>query len=311
MRTLDPDLLRTFLAVAAAPSYADAGGRVNKTQSTVSMQMRRLEETVGVALFEKRGRRNEITPAGRELLEYAERIVRLNDEAIGRFLAPRIAGRLRIGIPDDYAETFLPDIFGRFAATHPTIEIEIDCRCSDELIGRVEGGELDLAIVTMNGRYRGARILFEEELVWTSAPDRLVEDVRPLPLAVWQPGCAWRALTIQSLDEAGIDYRIAYTGSSGIALGLTVRAGLAVSAMPRRFTANGLRILPPGDPLPRLGSFEIGMVRAEGADGEAVEAFVEHTAACFRALASGIVRATPGNPWDRVGGEARGHRATA
>ncbi len=286
MRSLDPDLLRTFLAVAEAPSFAEAGERVNKTQSTVSVQMRRLEELLGVPLFEKQGRRNVLTQRGRELLDYAARIVRLNDEAVGRFATPTLSGRIRIGTPDDYAETFLPDIFGRFAATHPTVEVAIECRQSEELVARVEAGELDVAIVTMNARYRGARILMEEDLVWVTGPDGATEQQRPLPVAVWQPGCAWRTLTLEALDAARIDYRIAYTGTSGSALALTVRAGLAVSAIPRRFAPGGLRPVPREAGLPPIGRFQIGLLRGNGGDEAVTEAFLAHTEACFGALSA-------------------------
>jgi len=284
MRTLDPDTLRTFLAVADAPSFAEAGERVNKTQSTVSVQMRRLEATLGVSLFEKQGRRNVLTSAGAELLDYAARIVRLNDEAVGRFQTPRIAGRIRIGTPDDYAETFLPEIFGRFAASHPMVEVAIECRTSNELVERVERDELDAAIVTMNSRYRGARVLLEEELMWVASPDRPVEKERPLPLALWQPGCAWRALTLAALAARGIEHRVAYTGSSGVALALTVRAGLAVAAIPRRFSSEGLRPIGEAE-LPPIGRFAIGLVRSGAAEDELTDAFIAHTEACFARLA--------------------------
>lgn len=285
MHTLDPDTLRTFLAVAEAPSFAEAGQRVNKTQSTVSMQMRRLEETLGIRLFRKAGRRNVLTHEGRELLDYAARIVRLNDEAVGRFAGPRLTGRIRIGTPDDYAETFLPEIFGRFAATHPTVEVGIVCRSSEHLVELVEAGELDVAIVTMNTRYRRARVLMEEALVWTGSPDRPIEEARPLPIAVWQPGCAWRSLTLAALDGAEIPYRIAYVGGSGVALGLTVRAGLAVAAMPRRFVRHGLREIPEDGTLPRLGTLDIGMVTTETERTDVVDAFACHVTQCFETFA--------------------------
>jgi DNA-binding transcriptional LysR family regulator len=285
MRSLDTDTLRTFLAVHEATSFAAAGARVHKTQSTVSVQMRKLEETLGAPLFKREGRRNMLSPAGRELLDYARRIVRLNDEIIGRFRGADVSGRIRIGTPDDYAETLLPDVFGRFAVTHPAAEVVIECQPSEVLAGMIAAGDLDVAIVTMNDSYAGARMLLREPLVWVAGLDRAVELERPLPLAVWQPGCAWRTLTLAALDEAGLPYRIAYTGSNGAALAMTVRSGLAVAALPQRFVGHGLRALPIGGRLPALGSFEVGlMVAAGGGERGVVGAFAAHVKRAFAAL---------------------------
>lgn len=285
MRSLDLDSLRTFLAVAEAPSFADAGARVHKTQSTVSVQMRRLEDTLGTALFEKKGRRSVLTASGQELLDYAARIVRLNDEAVGRFTSPDMSGRIRIGSPDDYTETFLPAVFGRFARSHPTVEVAIECQTSDVIVDMLEAGEIDVGVVTMNRAYRGAQVVHREQLVWVAAQDIPVERTRPLPLAVWQPGCAWRALALTALDEAGIPYRIAYTGSNGAALTMTVRTGLAVAALPQRFVGGGVRMIGPDEGLPRLGAFDIGLVRGHSGAPELVAAFASHVEAAFAEIA--------------------------
>lgn len=285
MRSLDTDTLRTFLAVAEAPSFAEAGARVHKTQSTVSVQMRRLEETLGTALFERKGRRSVLTAAGQELVDYAARIVRLSDEAVGRFTSPDMSGRIRVGSPDDYTEAFLPAVFGRFARSHPTVEVAIECRTSDEIVEMIAAGEIDVGLVTMNRTYPGAKIVHSERLVWVAAQDIPVERTRPLPLAVWQPGCAWRALALAALDETGLPYRIAYTGSNGAALTMTVRAGLAVAALPQRFVGGGVRMIAPGDGLPPLGAFDIGLVRGHSGARELVAAFASHVEAAFAELA--------------------------
>ena len=121
MIALDPDVLRSFIAIAEEGGFARAGEVVNKTQSTVSMQMKKLEETLGVAVFRKDGRRNVLTHDGERLLEYARRLVQLNDETVQVFRQPELSGAVRIGTPDDYAETFLPEIFARFSDdTTPT-----------------------------------------------------------------------------------------------------------------------------------------------------------------------------------------------
>ncbi len=280
MRSLDPDLLRTFMAVADAPSFAEAGQRLNKTQSTVSVQMRRLEEILETGLFEKRGRRSVLTSAGKELLDYAVRIVRLNDEAVGRFLRPAVSGRIRIGTPDDYAESYLPEIFGRFARSHPTVEVSLECLTSETLIRRVDEGALDIALVTLTRPHSRARVVYREQLQWIGGTCCESEKQSPLPLAVFEPGCVWRTLTLQAMDGAGMAYRIAYSGTNAAALAMVVREGLAIAAMPLRMAGEGFRVLGRTDGLPLLGSFDIGLVR--GVDGNpVVDAFYDHVLECF------------------------------
>ncbi|MDQ0316533.1 LysR substrate-binding domain-containing protein [Amorphus orientalis] len=290
MRSLDPDVLRTFMVVAEAPSFADAGNRLNKTQSTVSVQMRRLEEILGVELFAKQGRKNVLTSAGKELLDYAVRIVRLNDEAVGRFRRPAISGRIRIGTPDDYAEAYLPEIFGRFARTHPTVEVSLECQSSERLTQLMDAGELDLAIITMTGPTNRARVVHREQLQWVAGDCCEAETQSPLPLAVWQPGCIWRTLTMQALDTAGIPYRIAYSGTNAMALAMAVRQGLAVAAMPMRMAQNGFRQLGCGSGLPVLSSFDIGVMRSDQ-DNPIVDAFYDHVVASFDELEAAAVAA--------------------
>lgn len=285
MRALDVDSLRTFLACTTATSFAEAGLKVNKSQSTVSMQIRRLEETLGQRLFAKKGRRNHLTSAGKELQEYAARMVRLNDEALGRFDPRAFEGRLRVGTPDDYAEAFLPQVFGRFAANHPTVEITIECRPSLEVAALVRAGELDIGVVTMESGIDEAEALHTEPLAWTAPPDKRLELDDPLPLALWQPGCIWRKLTLEALDEADHPYRVAYSGWNSAALRATVRAGLAVSALPHRFMGRGLRAVPEEAGLPALGSFDIGIVRRPRAGPcELTDAFAGNVVSAFEAL---------------------------
>ncbi|MBJ3776120.1 LysR substrate-binding domain-containing protein [Acuticoccus mangrovi] len=284
MQSLDIDSLRTFLACAAAPSFTEAGVRVNKSQSTVSMQMRRLEEVVGQPLFAKQGRRNRMTSAGQELLDYAERIVRLNDEAIGRLDTRAFSGRIRVGTPDDYAEAFLPEAFGRFARIHPQVEVEIECRQSRELAEMIVAGELDVAIVTVDETMPGVEVVHREALRWSAPPDHGVEHVRPLPLAVWQPGCVWRTRALEELAAAGVPYRIAYTGLNAAALTATVRAGLAVAPLPTSFLGKGLREVGADAGLPEPGFIEVALLRARSEPKELVDAFAGELAAAFRSL---------------------------
>jgi DNA-binding transcriptional LysR family regulator len=145
---LDIDLLKTFLAISDAGSFTRAAEEVNKTQSAVSMQMKRLEELLGRPLFVRDGRASRFTPDGERLVEYARRLVSLNDEAVSTFKRPELTGTVRFGTPDDYADRFLPEILARFARTHPLVTVNVDCHETAALFERTRRGELDLSLVT-------------------------------------------------------------------------------------------------------------------------------------------------------------------
>lgn len=167
---LDLDQLQTFIAIVDSGSFTKAADRVYKTQSAVSMQMRRLEERIGKQLFIKDGRGNRLTVEGEKLLNYARRIIRLNNEAIAAFDDNRLEGTLRIGTPDDYADRYMPEIIGRFAKTHPNVELYIVCEPSVDLAERMHKGELDIALVTHNPRERMSDVVRTEPLCWVARP---------------------------------------------------------------------------------------------------------------------------------------------
>ena len=147
MHLLDTDQLVTFIAINDTGSHAGAAVKVNKSQSAISMQMKRLEEAVGKPLFRRVGRTNQLTAEGDQLLGYAYRIIALNERAMAALTQPELEGRVRIGTPDDYAEQFLPDILSRFSQTHPRVEVEVVCEVSGGLWRRIKADRLDLAIV--------------------------------------------------------------------------------------------------------------------------------------------------------------------
>src|SRR5919205_1120214 len=142
---LDIDQLRTFVAIADMGSFTKAADVVHKTQSAVSMQMKRLEERIGRPIFERDGRASRLTEDGQRLLDYARRIIKLNVEALAAFGDEDLSGRVRLGVPDDYADRYLPEIMARFSRAYPGVELSVMCEPSIELIGRIEANELDLA----------------------------------------------------------------------------------------------------------------------------------------------------------------------
>ena len=208
---LDVDLLKTFLAIADTGNFTRAAEEVNKTQSAVSMQMKRLEELVGRPLFVRDGRQSRFTADGERLIEYARRIVNLNDEAVAAFTKPELTGTLRFGTPDDYADRFLPEILARFSRTHPLVTVNVDCAQSGQLFERARHGELDLALVTACSEIFADEIVRTEPLVWVTSARHSVHMLDTLPIAISHTGCEWRALTISALERQGRKYRIAYS----------------------------------------------------------------------------------------------------
>lgn len=182
---LDIDQLRTFIAIAETGSFTKASEVVHKTQSAVSMQMKRLEERVGKPIFARDGRASRLTDEGERLLDYARRIVKLNIEAMASLASAELSGRVRLGVPDDYADRYLPEIMARFSATHPNVELTVVCDPSTDLIDRIDTGDLDLAIITdCEMAHRETEIIRREQLLWVGSMRHSSHLDDPVPLAL-------------------------------------------------------------------------------------------------------------------------------
>ncbi|HEY8383157.1 MAG TPA: LysR substrate-binding domain-containing protein [Microvirga sp.] len=261
MHLLDIDQLRTFVAIADTGSFTRAAEIVHKTQSAVSMQMKRLEERVGKGIFERDGRFSKLTDEGERLLDYARRIVRLNAECIASFNDTELTGRVRLGLPDDYADRYLPEILARFSRSNPKAEVTVVCEPTPQLIERMQHGDLDLAIVTHVDRHGPSEIVRVEQLLWVTSARHATHEEAPLPLALGRPTCGWRHSATTALESAGRPFRILYVSWHSTAVGAAVLAGLAVSVLPESAVRSGMRILGPSDGFPALPSCKIGLIR--------------------------------------------------
>ena len=271
---LDIDLLKTFLAIADTGSFTRAADEVHKTQSAVSMQMKRLEELLGRPLFARDGRASRFTSDGDRLIEYARRMVAINDEAVSAFTKPELTGTLRFGTPDDYADRFLPEILARFSRTHPLVTVDVECINSSTLFERTKRGEMDLALVTFGCDIVTDEPVRREPLVWVTSAKHNVHMLEVLPLA--SPDCEWRKAALAALDSQKRKYRIAYSSSNSNAINAVVQTGLAVGAVPELCVRPGMRVLTERDGFPVIGSFEIGLVRKPGRPSSATEALARH-----------------------------------
>lgn len=291
MNLLDAEQLRTFVAIADHRSFTKAGELVCKTQSAVSMQMKRLEERIGRPLFARDGRGVRLTEDGERLLDHARRIVRLNAECLASFEDEALTGRVRLGVPDDYAERYLPEILARFSQTHPRAEVTVVCEPSPMLVDRIQAGDLDLAIVTHVERLGPADVVRIEQLLWVTSARHAVHEESPVPLALGRPTCAWRQAATAQLEAAGKAFRILYASWNSSAVGAAVTAGLAVSVLPESAVRSGMRVLGPSDGYPALATCKIAIMRNRRETTPLSEALAEEIKQSLDNLGGGRVAA--------------------
>ena len=258
---LDVDQLRTFIAIADAGSFTRAADAVHKTQSAVSMQMKKLEERLGKPIFERDGRASRLTDEGERLLDYARRIVKLNMEALSSFADAELAGRVRLGVPDDYADRYLPEILARFSHSNPRVEVTVVCEPTPMLAERIAASDLDLAIITQTEHRGAAPIIRRERLLWVTSSRHAVHEMTPVPLALGRSFCTWRHAAAIALEQVGRSFRILYSSWNSTAVGAAVLAGLAVSVLPESAIRPGMRILGSADGFPPLPSCKIALLR--------------------------------------------------
>jgi DNA-binding transcriptional LysR family regulator len=268
MRNFDMDLLRALVAVVDQQSFSLAAQRLGRTQSAISLQIKRLEELAGRQLLHRvQGRVEGPTADGRVLVDYARRILRLNDEAYDCFDERQGPGQLRIGLPEELMESGFPQVLMAMRSLYPRLELYLRCDLSITLQQAVDNGELELAVfkrvrgnenAPLNGN---ERVLWHEPLVWMCSERDSPEERRPLPLGLYQDGCVFRAAALATLARHGLPWQIVFSGHSYTGLRHAVTAGLAVTPQPRRLLAPGMRIV---HDLPALPDMEIAVKFAKG-----------------------------------------------
>lgn len=272
---LDTDQLRSFLAIVDSGSFTRAAERVHKTQSAVSMHIRRLEERLGCALFVRQGRGARLTAEGESLIEFARRIIGAESGALAALSRKGLRGSVRLGIPDDYAEAFLSDILSRFTRRHPLVEMSVVCEGSPELAAQVAAGALELALLTDHPGLKGFELLVEQPLVWVAAERFHVEDGAPIPLALGATTCLWRREADEALAASSRPARGLFFSKNYSAIGAVVRAGLAVTTLPASMVGEGLRVLGQEEGLPELAPTRMGLIHAPGRPTEEAKALAD------------------------------------
>lgn len=278
--SIDTELLRSFVAIADLGGFTRAAEAVNRTQSAISMQMKRLEEDVlQRALFERDGRQVRLTAEGQVLLGYARRILKLHSEVLNTLREPHMVGAVRIGTPDDYVMRFMPGILARFAQAYPLVQVEVHCEPSGQLLQRQD---LDLTIVTREPGKEIGQLLRQERFVWAEAQGFSPHEQKPMPLAMFNADCFCRAWACNALDAMEREYRIAYTSPSLSAIFAVVSAGLAVTAQLQSLITPDLRILGEAEGLPTLPMTSIVLLRHPQRQSQVTDTLAEHIVEGFR-----------------------------
>lgn len=263
-RNLDLASLRSFVTVAEAGGVTRAAGLLNLTQSAVSMQLKRLEESLGLDLLDRSGRGVTLTPVGEQLLSYARRLVALNDEAWGRLTRCSCEGEIVLGVPHDIVYPAIPRVLQRFAADYPRVKVNLVSSLTLALKESFARGEADVILTTEEMPDAGAETLSQRPLAWIGAPGGQAWRARPLRLA-FESGCVFRRGAQRRLDEAGIPWEMAVESSSIRTSEAVVSADLAVFVQIEGNESPHLERIAHGGQLPELWSVHLNLYAREPA----------------------------------------------
>ncbi|MBS4082884.1 MAG: LysR family transcriptional regulator [Rhizobiales bacterium] len=272
----DFDLLRSFVAVADNRSFTRAAARVGRTQSTVSLQIKKLEENLATSLFERGGRELQLTAEGEIMLTFARQLLQLADEARSRMLEPEVEGVVRLGTPEDFATVYLPDVLAKFARTHPRVTLEVNCNFSVNLLEGFSKGEYDIVLVKREPQGpTGGIAVWRDTLVWVGSPVFALQPGQPIPLVLAPAPDIYRKRALAALENVKRPWRIAFTSPSSEGLLAAVRAGLGVTILSKDMVPEGFVLMDTHHGLPILPDAEIALYQAPGSASRATQLLSE------------------------------------
>lgn len=271
---MNSDWLRTFIAVATQGNVTHAAQTLHKTQSAVSVQIKRLEESLSTQLFERGARGVELTAAGETLLQAAQPIIDQLDQTKALFTGQEFVGQVRVGIPDEYGDTILPDILARFARRYRKVEVSVRCEISVQFSQAIRRNELDLALFACQQPSAGQEVLRVEKTYWMGRAKQQLTPEEPVALALFEQSCWWRDMALESLKTAGIPYRIAYTSQSVAGVKAAISAGLAIGVLADSSIDNSMHRLQQSG-LPDLPNSYLVMLQADKNPSPAVAAMAD------------------------------------
>lgn len=275
MRNIDVDLLRCFATVAELRGFSRAASVLARSQSAISMQIRRLEEITGQVLLDRSPQGVSLTRRGEEFLGYARRIVALHDEALDVISAKDVRGTVRLAVMDDYATSILPSTLARFSRTHPEIELEVTTGFTRDLLQSL-GGEFDLVLATQRHGTGKGDVLRTERTSWACSDSHSIPIEGPLPLAMLKAGNMYREWALDALNAAKLPWRIVFSSSSIGAVEAAAAAGMAITIVKAGTARRGLRLMTEADGLPPLPLSEIALYKAPRRQTPASRALADH-----------------------------------
>ncbi|RKE39676.1 LysR family transcriptional regulator [Paraburkholderia sp. BL23I1N1] len=271
LSSLDPELVRAFVAVVDSGGFTAASKLLHRTQSTISLRIRTLEDRLETHMFLRNSRRLALSRDGENFLIHARRIIQVQNEAIAALNRSSSDGVIRFGLPEDYAELWLPELLKKFYALRPGARPHIHCRMSLELLERLQAGELDLALVVRHGSQTSGRHLGRQEVVWAAHQDFDLKPGAPVPLALFPETCCYRQRGLEALAALDRPYQVVYTSQSPTGIRVAVNHGAAVTIIDRRTLPDHWRVLGVQDGMPTMPSADLELHRASVCRDPAVD----------------------------------------
>lgn len=259
MKNLPTDLLRTFVTINQLGGFTPAGERLGRSQPAISLQVKRLEELLGIQLFH-RSSGLQLTEAGQLLLSYAQKMLDLNDTVVSRIGTPKVTGSVRLGIPNDFEVSFLATTLGRFSQSYPNVTLDVSSDISSTLLRDYNKGQYDLVMAIEESSLPQPRLVdyILEPLVWVRSNTLTLEPGEPLPLILYPKGCLYRKSILDALTKANLPWRIVYSSASLLGIQSAIKAGLGISVLAKSTVPEGLQASVTYDPCPTLGSVSVG-----------------------------------------------------
>lgn len=272
MEKLESDLLRTFLAIIDTGSISAGAVKIARSQSAVSLQVKRLESIVGKPVFERHGRGVVLSPSGEKLEPVARRTVSLLDASLADIRSDDLAGTIRIGIPDDRSRKILAGIVAEFAKRHPQVELEVHCAAGAGFEQALADGNLDLALYEVETAGSRHEVLSDERTFWVASRFHSPDLLDPLPIALFDRACWWRDIALQTLRHSGRNYRVVYSSESVGGVAAAIEAGIAIGLLGEAGIGKDFRILTQPDVFNRMPHSKLVLDNPGSAAGPAVQA---------------------------------------
>ena len=271
---LDSISLKSFIAIADTGSFSKGAMVVGRTQSALSLQIKKLEKNLGCALFDRGGRKAILTEQGEIFLGYARRINQLQLEVYSRLKEPDVEGEIRFGTPEDFATHYLPDVLAAFGKQHPRVQLNVDCDLTLNLLENFQQEKFDLILVKRDPqRVKGGTKVWREPLVWAGATGWQAQ--KPLSLVLSPQPCIYRSRALAALDRAKMPWHISYTSPSLAGTIAAVKAGLGVTVLPQNMLPIGIHSIRTELKLPELADAELALIKRDDIS-KAGEMLAEH-----------------------------------